>query len=410
MNVVAGLVHALGWLGTPAVAAPQDLADLAITADRVLPVAGPAIPDGVVLVRDGKITAVGPRAAVPVPDGARVVHGAVVTPGIVDGLTTIGLSGPLNKPVDQDHREPAISVAPELRALDAFAPWDELVTWVRQHGVTTVNAGPSPGAPVGGRTVIASTWAAPGGAPTYVVPDGMIVLTLGEATKTWPNAQSRMGAAAEIRQAFAEAREYRARRALPLADRPVIDLGSEALAEALDGKRRVVIIARRADDILTALRLRDEFGLNLVLAGASEAYLVRDAIVAAKVPVLVGPVMDRTWSTPGEARDGTFENAHLLDEVGVQVGFMTGYESYVPKVRVALFEAAVAAANGLGPERALELATRGTAEILGIADRKGTLAVGRDADVVVFDGDPFEVVSHVCAVVIGGAVVDEGCR
>ncbi|MEQ1500695.1 MAG: amidohydrolase family protein [Myxococcota bacterium] len=382
-------------------------ADVVVTADTLWTGVGPPIADGVVVVRGATIAAVGPASTVAVPAGATVVHAVAVTPGFVDGLSVAGLTGPLNKPFDQDHRQPGDPVVPELRAIDAYAPWDELVGWLRQHGVTTVNTGPSPGAPVGGTTLIASTIAGPG----YVVAaDGMVVVTLGESSKDWPGAQTRMGDVAEVRQAFAAAREYRDRRKLPLADRAEVDLGAEALVAALDRKRRVVIVAHRSDDLLAALRLRDEFGLDVILAGATEGYLVRDALAAAKVPVLVGPVMARQWSSPGESHDGTFENAHLLDAVGVPIGLMSGYEDYVPKVRVIPFEAAIAAANGLGEDRAIAVATFGTASILGIADRKGSLAVGKDADLVLFDGDPLEVVTHTCKVMIAGVFVEDTCR
>ncbi|MEZ4237950.1 MAG: amidohydrolase family protein [Myxococcota bacterium] len=381
-------------------------ADLVVLADEVRPVDGPVISQGAVLVRDGKIAAVGGQSDVDVPEGAVVLRGAVVTPGLVDGLTAAGLTGPYNQPQDQDHDEPGLPVAAALRAVDAYAPWDPLVDWLREHGVTTIASGPSPGSPVGGRTVVTST--APGGGVR--VADGMLVLTLGEAAKELEGSHSRMGSAAEIRQAFALAAEYRARRALPLADRAPVDLALEPLAEALAGERRVVVFARRADDLLTALRLREDLGLDVVLAGATEAYLVRDAIAAAGVPVLVGPPMARAWSSSGEAHNGTFENAALLAAVGVPIGFGTGYEAYVPKVRVVLFEAAIAAANGLGPERALRAATLGGAEILGIADRTGSLTVGKDADLVVFDGDPFEYATHVCTVIVGGQVLEETCR
>jgi imidazolonepropionase-like amidohydrolase len=395
---------ALTWLWASLAAA----ADLVVVGDTVLPVSGPAIERGAVLVREGKIAAVGPsEALLEANPEATVVRGAVVTPGLIDGLSVAGLTGPHNESADQDHLEPGLPVAAALRAVDAFSPWDPLVGWLRQHGVTTVNSGPSPGAPVGARTVVATTAAR---SDSVVVADGMLVVTLGEPAKALAGSRTRMGAAAEVRQALAEAAEYRQRRALPLADRAPVDLALEPLAEALDGKRRVVVLARRADDLLSALRLGEDFGLDLVLAGATEAYLVRDEILASGVPVLVGPTMARAWPSRGEAHNGTFENAALLDAHGVRIGLTSGYESYVPKVRVVLFEAAIAAANGLGPERALRAATLGTAEILGLAARKGSLEVGKDADLVVFDGDPFEYASHVCAVVIGGDVVEETCR
>lgn len=391
------------WLGVALAA------DLVVEGERVLPVSGPAIEGGAVLIRDGRIARVGPRDEV--IDGlaadVRVVRGAVVTPGLVDGLSVAGLTGPQNAAVDQDHLEPDLPIAAGLRAVDAYSPWDPLVSWLRQHGVTTMQTGPSPGSPVGARTAVVST---AGRSDAVIVADGMLVVTLGEPAKAVAGSRTRMGAAAEIRQAFAAAREYQARRALPLADRAAVDLALEPLAEALDRRRRVVAVARRADDLLTALRIGEEFGLDLVLAGATEAYLVRDEILAAEVPVLVGPTMARAWSSVGEGHNGTFENAALLDRHGIPIGLTSGYEPYVPKVRVLLYEAAIAAANGLGAERALRAATLGGAEVLGLGGRKGSLEVGKDGDVAVFDGDPFEYASHVCAVIIGGEVVEETCR
>lgn len=393
----------IGWLGV------AWAADVAIRGQTVYPVSGPAIQDGVVVVHDGRITAVGPAASVKIPEGATVLTGAVVTPGWIDGLSVAGLTGPLNRPFDQDHREAGAAVASGLRAMDAYASWDELVAWLRIHGVTTIHTGPSPGAPVGGRTMITTTAAEPVGT-TVVVPEAMVVFTLGEEPKEWPGGQTRMGSAAVVRQALAAAREYRERRKLPLADRAPVDLGSEALVGVLERRTRAVFVAHRADDLLTALRIGEEFGLDVVLAGATEAYLVRDEILAAAAPVLVGPVMARQWPNPGEVHDGTFENAALLADVGVPIGLMSGYEDYVPKVRVVPWEAAIAATNGLGAERALLAGTLGTARILGIADRKGSLEPGKDGDLVVFDGDPFEYTSHVCAVVVGGDIVSQECR
>ena len=212
-----------------------------------------------------------------------------------------------------------------------------------------------------------------------------------------------------IRQALVEAQDYAARRALPMADRPPVDLGLDALVDLLEGRRRALVHAHRADDIDTALRIADEFDLDIVLAGASEAWLMADTIAEAGVPVLVGPVMARSWRE-GEQRNSSFSCAGALADAGVQVAFMSGYEGYVPKVRVVLWEAAVAAANGLGPERTLRALTLDAARILGIDDQTGSLEVGKRADLAVFDGDPLEYTTHACAVLVGGEVVSESCR
>jgi imidazolonepropionase-like amidohydrolase len=379
--------------------------DLVVKAETVYPVASPPISDGIVVVRSGKITAVGTADTVAIPDGLPVVEGAVAVPGIVDGLSAAGLTGAYNKGFDQDHREYG-KVMPELRALDSYNGYDSLVGYLREHGVTTVHTGPSPGQIVGARTLIAKTRAA-GVDEVAVNRDNWLVFTLGDQAS---GTNSRMGAAAVIRQALSTAVAYQLRRKLPLADRPATDLGNEALVEALQGKRQVAVHAHRVRDIRTALRIAEEFALNLVILGGAEAYLIRDELAAAKIPVLVGPVMLRTWNSAGEAGNASFENAALLAEAGVKVGVMSGYESYVPKVRLVLWEAAIAGAYGLGFEGALRAVTLTNAEILGVDGSVGSLEVGKDGDIAVFDGDPFEYTSHACAVVVEGELVSDVCR
>lgn len=397
---------------TPLLLLTQALAaDLAIRGDEIHPVSGPVISDGVVLISGDRITAVGPADEIPIPEGAEVLSGAVVTPGLIDGLSTAGLTGILNHAPDQDHREHSAPVQPQLRAGDGFDPWEALVGWLREHGVTTLHAGPSPGPVVAGRTAVVDTRAQPL-AQIALQPDAMVLFSLGELPKRAfgeQGAATRMGTAALVRQALADAREYGARRRLPLADRPPIDLGREALLEVLQRKRRALFHAHRADDLLTALRIGEEFGLDVVLAGAAEGYLVAEEIAAAGVPVVVGPVMLRGWRQ-GEQANASFANAAALADSGVVVGLMSGYEGYVPKVRVILWEAAIAAANGLGPQRALEALTLHNATILGVADELGSIEVGKRADLAIFDADPFEYTSHVCAVIVAGQRVSDTCR
>ena len=381
---------------------------LALKATEVHTVSGEVIADGVVIVRDGVIEAVG--AGLAVPDGARVFTGEVLTPGLIDAWTTAGLTGVYNKEWDQDHAEGSSPVQPELRALDGYRA-DELVAWIRGFGVTTVNAGPSPGQPVSGRTVVTRTTPAPVD-EAALSEDAFVVFSLGEQPKwrfSGEGASSRMGSAAIVRQSLADAREYQQRRRLGGADRAPVDLGMEALVELLEGERRALFHAHRADDLLTALRIAEEFGIEVVLAGAAEGWLVADRIAEAGVPVLVGPVMSRSWRN-GEQRNSNFENAGILAGAGVPVAFMSGYEGYVPKVRVVLWEAAIAGANGLGREATLEALTLGAAGILGIEGETGSIEVGKAADLVIYDGDPFEYTSHACVVVVGGAVVSEECR
>lgn len=391
---------AVGWAGS-----------LRIEGDTVHTGTGAVIERGAVLVQDGEIVSVGPSSEVPRVPGAVELTGAVVVPGFVDGWSTAGLSGPLNHAPDQDHAESDRPVHADLRALDAFHARDPLLGWIRGLGVTTVNAGPSPGQPVSARTVVVQNRV---GSVSEVarVEDAFVVFSLGDGPK-WRHgdhgAGSRMGAAATIRQALTDAQDYARRQALGPADRPPVDLSMEALVELLRGERRALFYAHRADDIDTALRIAEEFELDIVLAGAAEAWLMPERIAAAEVPVLVGPVMARSWRD-GEQRNSSFACAGILADAGVTVGFMSGHEGYVPKVRVVLWEAAIAGAHGLGAERTLRALTLDGAEILGIDDEVGSLEPGKSGDVVVFDGDPFEYTTHACAVVVAGEVVSETCR
>lgn len=386
--------------------------DLVVLADEVRPVSSPAFADGAILIEDGRITAVGPAAELAVPSDVRTLRAKIATPGLIDGLSVAGLSGAMNQSTDQDHRESSQASNPHIRALDAYNAWDTLVGWLREHGITTIVTGPSPGNVIAGRSVLTSTAAGPTD-EVVRVPDSAVVFTLGERSKFASGRAggptSRMGSAATIRQALASAREYAEGRRLRPADRPPVDLGQEALAAVLRRELPAAIVAHRADDILTALRIGAEFDLDLVLVGASEAYLVRDAIRERDVPVLVGPVMVRSGSA-SETSNSTFENAALLADAGISIGFTSGYEGYVPKVRVVLWEAAIAATNGLGPDRTLHALTLGPATIWGQEGDIGSLEIGKRADIALFDGDPFEYTSHVCGVVIGGEVVSETCR
>jgi imidazolonepropionase-like amidohydrolase len=374
-------------------------------------VGAPAIPDGVVLVdADGRIEAVGPAAEVPVPDGYRVLSGAVVTPGLVDGRSVVGLAGHLNIPHDQDQVELSHAIQPELRALDAYNARELLVEWVRNHGVTTLHTGHAPGPLVSGQTMIVKTRGARVG-EALVDSVTMVAMTLGrEASAVAPGSPgSRPKAVAMLRQELVKAEEYARQREAGNADGrpPARSLRLEALARVLDGEIRALITAQRATEIMSALRLQREFGFDLVLDGAAEAHLLVDEIREAEIPVILHPTLARQT---GSMENATYETARILMQAGIPVTIQSGYEEYVPKTRVLLFEAAPLVAHGLSFDDALALVTQDAARILGIGDRVGSLEVGKDGDVVVYDGDPFEYTSRVCAVVIEGEVVSEECH
>jgi imidazolonepropionase-like amidohydrolase len=325
----------------------------------------------------------------------------------------VGLTGYLNQEQDQDQLDRGDPLQPELRAIDSYNPRERLIEWIRGFGVTTIHTGHAPGALVSGQTMVAKTL---GDSldEAVVRPAAMIAVTLGDRARPADDADkkspgTRSKAVAMLRAEFVKTLDYVRKQQLADADkRPARDLRREAFAEVLAGKLPLLVTADRATDIDAALRVAAEFKLRLVLDSAAEAYLVADRIKAAGVPVILHPSMRRAGM--GETENLSFETAAKLRKAGIPVALQSGYEGYVPKTRVALFEAGIAAANGLEFEEALAAITIDAARIIGVDDRVGSLQPGRDGDVAVFDGDPFEYTTHCTAVVINGRVASSEPR
>ena len=340
-------------------------AQTAVRADTVYTMDGPPIVDGVVLVRDGQIERVGAASAVEVPSGYAVREATVVTPGIVDGHSVVGLAGIYNVDADQDQLETSAPAQPALRAIDAYNAREELVAWARSLGVTTLHTGHGPGAPISGQTMVVKTSGNTVG-EALVDSVAMMAMTLGPSVeRNFQSPGTRAKTVAMIREQLIKAQAYREQ--MNSADGVAArDLGMEALAHVLDGEITAMITAHRARDIMSALRLAEEFGFRLALDGAAEAYMVLDEIQAAGVPVIIHPTMIRPG---GDAANAAFTTAATLHEAGIPFAFQSGYEGYVPKTRVPLFEAAIAVANGLPREAALNALTLAPAQILGLGDQ-----------------------------------------
>ncbi len=380
-------------------------AQVAVHGETVHTAAGDPLTDAVVIIEDGKITRIGPAAEIEIPDGFRTLRAKVVTPGLIDAHCTIGLSGYLNQPHDQDQAERSEPLQPELRAIDSYNPREPLVAWARAYGVTTVHTGHSPQALVSGQTAVVKLR---GGTleEALVKPVAMIAVTLGEGAREGgqksPGTRAKM--ASMLRTELVKTSEYVARRSKEGGDQPDRSLRLEALGMVVQGEVPLLVTAQRAQDILTALRIRDEFNIPIVLDGVAEAPEVLDQIREAAVPVIVHPTMMRAR---GETENLSFETAAKLYDAGIPAAIQGGYEAYVPKSRLVLFEAGVAAAHGLGFENALRSITINAARILGVDDRIGSIEVGKDGDLALYDGDPFEYASHCIGVVIDGQVVSE---
>tara|TARA_Y100001933_G_scaffold232049_1_gene250389 strand:- start:1212 stop:2474 length:1263 start_codon:yes stop_codon:yes gene_type:complete len=385
--------------------------DLVVRAGTLHTGVGDAIIDGVVVIEDGLVRDVGPASRVAIPEGVEVIQVPVATPGLIDARSAVGLSGAMNQPHDQDQLESSAAIQPELRAIDAYNPREILVTWLREHGVTTVHTGHGPGEIISGQTLIAKTF---GDTVEEAVfkPVHALSATLG-AGATGHDRKSpgnRSKAVAMLREQLIKAREYVESKAdSEDGKEPARDLALETLGAVIAREMPLVIEVHRHNDIMTALRLADEFGFDLVLAGASDAHLLVDEIKAAGVPVILHPTMSRAWGGSDMA-NFSFTTARKLIEGGIPVALQSGFEGYVPKNRVVLFEAGVLLGYGVKQAQALEMITMAPARILGMDDRVGSLEPGKHGDLALFDGDPFEYTSHVIGTVIEGRRVSEAVR
>ena len=411
-----------------ALGSPAHAQDVAIRGETVHTMAGPAITDGVVVIDDGKIVAVGPAASTPVPAGAEraakdaqqtkagagvpVLTAKVVTPGLVDARSVVGLAGYMNQPHDQDQLDESAPVQPHLRAIDAYNPGEALVAWLRGFGVTTVHTGHGPGALVSGQTMIAKTVGNTVD-EAVIVPQAMVAANLGPAALAEGGKApgTRAKQIAMLRQALISAKAEEKAPAKKGETKPGTEkspsLEVQTMRDVLARKLPLMVTANHAQDIMSALRLRQEFGIDLVLDGAAEAYLLTDQIKAAGVKVILHPPMTRQY---GEYENASFTTGAVLKAAGIPFAYQSGYEGYVPKTRVVLFEAAVAATNGLAWNDALASITIDAARVIGLDKRVGSLEVGKDGDVALFDGDPFEYASHTVGVVIDGKPVSTAAQ
>ena len=295
---------------------------------------GKLLSNGRIVVNKGIIQAVGTQYEIKAPDGAVRLEAQVVTPGFIDAHTVVGLAGYLNNPgSDQDQLDRSSAIQPELRALDAYNPKEPLVAHLRNHGVTTIQTGHAPGAIVSGQSLIIKTNAQR--AEQALVHESMLTFSLGGVISgAFSKPGTRAKAMAMIRQELHKAEEYAHKRAAGTLSST--DLGMEALADLLDGQTQALVSVHKAQDILTALRLQKEFGFPMVLDGVAEIYLVLDQVKESGVPVVIHPTMLRAT---GDAINVSMETAALLAKEGIPFAFQSGFENYVPKTRVVLYEA-----------------------------------------------------------------------
>ena len=400
---VAGLALFLSLFGRPA---PGE-APLAIRGGRIYTVTQGVLEHGVIIIRDGKIQEIGPDAVIP-PD-ARIIEagGSFICPGFIDAGTNLGTVE--FETVERDDDEPIAPVTSQLMALDAFNPGNRLIPGVWMDGVTAILLRPSRGNLLSGQSAFIRLAGTQDPDVLTVNPVAAVHGTLGDVLRSrskqgtvYPS--TRMGAAALLRQTLSDAKHYldselRVGPGAKTSPQPQL----AALVPVIKGERPLVIAANRLDDLLTALRIGQEFGVRIVIDGGAHAWRIKDQLFAANVPVLLAPRTD--LGTTVETDGARHENAALLQEAGVKIAFQSGgiqdLGGLLPAVQAAV-------RYGLAPEAALRALTIGAAEIFGVADRLGSLEKGKYADIVIFDGDPTLTAARVRTVIVNGKVVVGG--
>jgi imidazolonepropionase-like amidohydrolase len=394
--------------------------------------AGEAIENGTVLIRDGKVVDVGSN--VRVPGNAEIIDasGKYVMPGIIDAMTYYGI-----RPFElNDQSSP---VTPQNRAIQAYYPYGDFMrgtTGVQidknliSGGVTTVYIAPGDRQVIGGQGAVVKTWGDDLTSMIVREPAAMD-MTIGETAKREEqNPTTRMGIAALLRKTLLETQEF----AQKMADferkqaeggeeatAPARDLGKEALLRLLAHELPARIEADYLDDVRTAIRIAEEFDFDLILDSGLGAYKIKDVLAEKNIPVVLGPPT-HPFVTGGEVSMNadlynlmSEYNAAELTEAGVTIaigsfGFGFGSFGGATQGRWLLVEAAYATGYGLSDEDALKAITINAAEILGVDDRVGSLEIGKDADIIVLDGYPLHVKTWVELVMINGAVIHERTR
>jgi imidazolonepropionase-like amidohydrolase len=383
---------------------------IAITGARVHPVSSPPIENATVVIADGRIVAVGPEVAVPA--GARIVdgRGKVVTPGLLDSSTGVAAVeiGAYDDTTESRVEDDRITAAFDV--VDGLNPWATHVAVTRVDGITRAVVMPRPGESlIAGQAALVSLRPLAVPDPRAMVERAPVAMVAALGSRGAELAGgARAAALLRLREALEDARDFAAnRRAFESAERrdyALSRLDLEALAPVVRGELPLAVTVDRASDILAVLRFAGEQGLKLILVGGAEAWRVGRELAEAKVPVILDPLSNLP---DFESLGATLENAARLERAGVTVAFASFDAHNARDLRHA---AGSAVAYGMPWEAALAAVTAVPARIWGIDDRHGTLEPGKVADLVVWSGDPFELLTSAERVFVDGREVPADTR
>jgi imidazolonepropionase-like amidohydrolase len=392
-----------------------------LTGGKLLTITHGVIENGVVVMQGGKIAAIGAAGSVQTPSGAQVIDvtGMTVYPGLIDSETRLGLTEISAENMTNDLVEMSDEIMPHMHTAEAFHAESTLIPVARMNGITNAVVAPDTGDTLPGQDSFIQLAGASASEMLLVRDLAMPLNFTGEQRRNqggfdkrkFPS--TRMGLAAQLRQAFLDAQDYKskwgdyerkkadaARDKKPEPSAPKRDLKLEALLPYLDGKKTIVLAADGPSDLETAVNLANEFKLKFVLNHISHSQPVLDYVAGLKVPVIVGPIYEAPKDE--ERYDTVYSLPAQLYKRGVKIVFAS-YSAH--SVRNLPDQAGYATAFGLPYDEALKAVTLNAAEVWGVADKLGSLDVGKTANVVVANGDPLDVKTDVKQVYIEGRPV-----
>ena len=379
------------------------------------------IDDGMLLIREGKIVDISKNFHI--PDDAKIIDasGCIILPGFIDCFTNLGTADIESFGCDDD--EATSPVTPHLKIIDALNPENSFIPLVRKRGITTVLCAPAEGNLISGQSGLIHLY---GSSVEEMIIKFPIAIhaSLGEIPKLrygkknqYPS--TRMGEAALLRQTLIETSEYlnkiktyvkrlkeykkgKDKNSQEKPTPPETDLKLQALIPVLEKKLPIIVSANRLDDILTALRIADEFNLNLIINKGAEAYKVADKLAAKNIPVIIGPVA--SYQQRLETKGAIYENAYKLHTAGVKIAFQTGS---VQNFADLLYQAETAVSYGLPYEEALKALTYYPAQIFKVDKMLGSLEKDKLADIIIFEKNPLKSLARVKTVIIKGGIIEK---
>lgn len=370
---------------------------------------GPDLDRGVILIKDGRIQTVGSQISIPPEAEILDLTGKVVVPGFIDAHCHVGILEEIYYPEGDDLNEMTDPATPHLRAIDAINPGDVGFADALEGGVTTVVTGPGSGNVIGGENLAMKT--------AGIIVDHMMVknpvglkVAFGENPKrvhggNKKSPMTRMATAAVLRENLVKAYNYMRKLEQGTRDpekMPDRDLKMESLVRVLKRELPLRAHAHRADDIMTAVRIADEFNLRLVIEHCTEGFKIADELARRNIPAIVGPLL--TNRSKVELQFRTHANAGILSKAGVKVAIMTDHP--VIPINYLSLCAALAVKAGMEETDALKAITINAAEIIGLEDRIGSIQPGRDADLLIMNGEPLELKTRIEQVFINGKTIN----